>query len=77
MDRIVSSAEHVADMVADPQRAGPAVMALIAAYVLLWWVYGVIALNVWIEDLFFFFVSTMAAIVGLFVTHARMRRTAS
>lgn len=42
-DRIIAPAEQVADALADPRRGGRTALALIAAYVLLWWAYAVIA----------------------------------
>jgi uncharacterized membrane protein len=55
-----------------------------ATFVIYAWVYGTIALDILIcdaihEDVFialYLLVSTVAAIVGLFISHARMRRAA-
>src|SRR5207244_4369762 len=41
--RLVGPAERVVDMLADPHRGRLAAVVLIAAYVVLWWAYAVVA----------------------------------
>ena len=55
-----------------------------AAFVVYAWVYGTIAVDILVLnkihedvlDVFYLLVSTIGAIAGLFVSHARLRRTA-